>query len=411
MCTLKRGGNSPVKQNPSVLTVASFTWSTLADDGVFPTIDSTGTPMLDQSGLTVPLVRLYGSTSGNAVIQTAAVAGTPNPLLLPVATGAVGSTLTTNGGSTQQLAWEAGTIFADQFSGSDASVKINAAIAVAITNGGGTVDARGLGGVQYISQQINVGNSSNIPITLILPSNANWGVTITNGTSVGIMVYSSSALIADCPGTAHGAVVSMESTGNVVAVVSTYNGGAATQFVRISGVSFNNINNGTIGSAVVVFQSVADNSLLENSQICNPYGIGLLIGGSAAGVGGGPSIIRNVWNLGSNGGTSNTTAQPVVIQGNSGTGGTVSTVRFFGGSIVEPGAGLPNLSINGGGNFYVAHVELFGVYMESTVNAADGGTASIIVNHAGPTSIFGCTSQYSFANGSFFVQLINSSNV
>jgi hypothetical protein len=300
-------------------------------------------------------------------------------------------------------------LYPENYPGADVSVKINNCIAALISAGGGTCDARNLPAVGYISQQINVGNASQIPITLILPSNANWGVTISDGTSVGIMVYGSSCLYADCPGTAHSAVVGTESGCDIVAVCSTYNGGAATQFVRISGISFDNINNGTVSSAVVVLQSVADNTIFENSQVCNPYGIGLLIGGSAAGVGGGPSIIKNVWMLGANGNPSNNTAQPLVIQGNSNTGGAVTGVRFLGCSIVEAGAGHPNVRINGGG-FYVGNVSFFGTYQESTINSSDS-TAMVIIDHAGPTSFFGCTGEFSYPlNGAFFVQMINSAN-
>lgn len=46
-----------------------------------------------------------GSTSGAARIGVTAIAGTPNPLLLPAVTGTVSQVLTTNGANPQQLSW------------------------------------------------------------------------------------------------------------------------------------------------------------------------------------------------------------------------------------------------------------------------------------------------------------------
>lgn len=51
------------------------------------------------------LLTFKGNTSGSAAITVAAAAGTPNPLVLPIATGSSGQFLQTNGGSPQQLIW------------------------------------------------------------------------------------------------------------------------------------------------------------------------------------------------------------------------------------------------------------------------------------------------------------------
>jgi hypothetical protein len=49
----------------------------------------------------------FGATSGSAAIGAAAVAGTPNPMLLPITTGSSGQVLSTNGANPQQLSWVA----------------------------------------------------------------------------------------------------------------------------------------------------------------------------------------------------------------------------------------------------------------------------------------------------------------
>jgi hypothetical protein len=52
-------------------------------------------------------IQILGSTSGIARIGAAAVAGTPNIILLPTATGAAGTFLQTNGANPQQTSWVA----------------------------------------------------------------------------------------------------------------------------------------------------------------------------------------------------------------------------------------------------------------------------------------------------------------
>ena len=51
------------------------------------------------------LTTMFGSTSGSAAFGVAAVAGTPNPMQLPITTGGSGAILATDGGNPQQLSW------------------------------------------------------------------------------------------------------------------------------------------------------------------------------------------------------------------------------------------------------------------------------------------------------------------
>lgn len=50
-------------------------------------------------------LRFQGSSNGSASIRVAAAAGSPNPLQLPIVTGAAGAVLSTDGGNPQQLSW------------------------------------------------------------------------------------------------------------------------------------------------------------------------------------------------------------------------------------------------------------------------------------------------------------------
>jgi hypothetical protein len=56
---------------------------------------------------------LAGATSGEAAIQVAATAGTPNPLQLPLTTGTAGQVITTDGNNPQQLSWGTPTGFSN----------------------------------------------------------------------------------------------------------------------------------------------------------------------------------------------------------------------------------------------------------------------------------------------------------
>src|ERR1700735_348721 len=93
---------------------------------------------------------------------------------------------------------------AASFPGTDASIKINNCIQMVIAAGGGTCDARSLTGAHQMSQQIDLGNSSTPPahigIALLLPESAVWTWSLTDGTSCGIMQFSSTSLIGTQPG-------------------------------------------------------------------------------------------------------------------------------------------------------------------------------------------------------------------
>jgi len=63
---------------------------------------------------------------------------------------------------------------ADQFAGADAGVQINACLAAAIAAGGGTCDARALGGTRVIGEEIELGSetqaaSGTVSVELMLP--------------------------------------------------------------------------------------------------------------------------------------------------------------------------------------------------------------------------------------------------
>jgi hypothetical protein len=68
--------------------------------GTGATLDATGTGTNIATLLTAP-----GATSGSATVGAAAIAGTPNQINLPTATGTNGQVLKTDGGNPQQTSW------------------------------------------------------------------------------------------------------------------------------------------------------------------------------------------------------------------------------------------------------------------------------------------------------------------
>ena len=88
------------------------------------------------------------------------------------------------------------------FPGVDASAKWNACNAQVIASGTpGICDATSLGGTQAVSQQMNVGNSSSVAVTFILPSAGRWTSTtaFTGGTSSMIKQFSNTTITGSAP--------------------------------------------------------------------------------------------------------------------------------------------------------------------------------------------------------------------
>ncbi|HEY6445170.1 MAG TPA: hypothetical protein VIY53_01820 [Acidobacteriaceae bacterium] len=147
----------------------------------------------------------YYSANGTAVsgLSTVpvSVGGTGATTAVAALTALGGASLTASGAQVfagPVTATKLGAEFqADQFAGADASVKINACITAAIAGGGGTCDARALGGTQVMSQTINVGTSAgpNNGVVLLLPVAGVWEWGMTNGASCGIEQFSGTSIV------------------------------------------------------------------------------------------------------------------------------------------------------------------------------------------------------------------------
>jgi hypothetical protein len=160
---------------------------------------------------------------------------------------------------------------ADRYAGSTAAQKINAAMAAAIAAGGGTVDARGLGGDQTIDEQINVGQAGT-GIVLLLPASAEWSITINDPTKSGIKQFGTSSIIGSgtlinrmiISGSASASVDSFYRTDEI----------AGGSYIRAEGFQLYDRLGSTIATAIGVFQNLYDNCTFANIHIGCHVGTG-----------------------------------------------------------------------------------------------------------------------------------------
>jgi hypothetical protein len=249
---------------------------------------------------------------------------------------------------------------ADQYAGSDASVKINAAMAAAIAAGGGIVDATGLGGGQTISEQIAVGNGS-VGVVLLLPANATWSVTIADGTSSALYLKNGSAIIGQNTLTGSGRVCVIQTTvsANVESLFRTDPAGAWSYF-RAEGFQLYHTA-GTVTTALAIVENAADNSTFSQINISQNHATstadGLLIQKTVCGAGFYNVTVNN----------NHTGRRCVWLKDD--TDKHNLNINFYGLSADHAGAGYANVEISGAGaalpsESVPSNINFFGLYTE-----------------------------------------------
>jgi hypothetical protein len=327
----------------------------------------------------------------------------------------VGGDPTGNGGPTQLQDFKINTaISVDGVRYPYTAAGLNRAIKEAISGGGGLVDARGMAGTFTFTSEVEVGSTAGKPITLLLSPAANIGCNIKDSSSYCFRVFNNGYLIGGwSPGTGQGTSIgAISASTNMRGIIGTDDSlGGITNTAHIEGIFVSNINGGVLADAAMVIRGTKDNTVVRNCDVVNPFGVGLHIGGTTEKASVGELTIEDVWVNGSNGGTTNTTAQPVLIDGNT-LSGNSSSIRFISGSIVAPGRGFNNVAIDGGGVFAVAVVSFIGTHFEGSINPAETTTPGISVrNSASNLMIVG--GEYLFSYGTAFTLSIsaNSNNV
>jgi len=273
---------------------------------------------------------------------------------------------------------------AASYPGADTSQKINACIAAVISSGGGVCDARKLGGVQKMSEEIRLGSNetikSRIGITLLLPDTGVWKWQLTNGASCGIRQFSSTSIIGTQPGGGgNRMVLTVEPGSKMDSIYCTDASPIGANYVRAEGFSvWNNQAGSTFQNGVIHIRDAVDQSSFARIFGENYYGDVWHIESACCGVRfdnihatSNGSIVKN----GSKGGI------PLTIGP-----GHVRAISFYDSSVNQPGSGSPDILIRGGG---VLAINFFDLYMEGN-GAIDDKTSMVVIGpDVGPIHFFG----------------------
>lgn len=250
---------------------------------------------------------------------------------------------------------------------------IRAAIAAVIARGGGVVDASGVSNLT-ISEEIDVGNHSQVPVTLRLPISAVWTVTIRDGKSCAIKQFGNSSIIGPAMGGSSRMVIRAAPDANLNSLYCTEaNPMSGFGYIRAEGFLLYNPNGATLASAAMSVRYTADDSVWRDITIASYSGIGLLVSGACCG-----ASFQNITSN-SNYGAGGAGALPVKILFQNVTGLNPTAVGFYNISADHPGPGLPSIQITsvGGGlsRLNSPTLEFYNLYIEGS--ATDRKTALV----------------------------------
>ncbi len=268
--------------------------------------------------------------------------------------------------------------------GDDASVKINACIAAVVHAGGGVCDASGFTGVQRMSQQINLGSTSQVAakvgVSLLLPDSAVWTWDLRDGTSCGIRQYSSTSLIGNQPGGGGDRMgLTARGTAKMDSIYCTDDNPAGV-YVRAEGFSAFNNQDAVFTNGVVHIRNVVDESSFTRIYGGNYNGDGWHIDSACCG-----AKFDDIQGV-SNGNLHQTKAGgvPLTIGSHK---ENVRSIAFYNSTFNQPGQGLPDIHMIGGGR--TLGVAFFNVYMEGN-GATDSKTPMVLIDALnGPVHFYG----------------------
>lgn len=298
------------------------------------------------------------------------------------------------------LGWAQTIVYADHQPGATADIKLNACIQAAINRtahgriGGGVCDARDLYGRQVIASQVNVGDSQQDQVTLLLPTFATWVVTINDTNQCGLKQYGNSAIIGTDSGGSNQMLIEPagipgQTINSLYCTDSTPLGGGS--YVRAEGFELYNPFGTAMTAAAMVVQFTFDNSTFKDITIADYGNIGLFVYGSCCGT--------SFWNItsSSNYGLSahgtTTAAIPIEIRNNhiEGGGHGNGAISFYSLSADHPSPGQPCVLILGSPNPYYLgdSLQFHNLYMEGS--NTDTSTPMVQVNAPLTVAFWGVT--------------------
>ncbi|HZQ24299.1 MAG TPA: hypothetical protein VFA89_16035 [Terriglobales bacterium] len=254
------------------------------------------------------------------------------------------------------------------------ATRLNNAISACLSAGGGTVDARllvaGTGG--GIDAEVDVGNTSGTPITVQLPVNTTWGISINDSTKCGIRVYPRGALIGQDAG--NGKMLIDTNSGSLVKAEICVDGAGSSGSVRLE--AFQLMNRGgasTILDSLLLLQGIQNGSTVQQLNVVSNGVVGVHIG-SSSGVGGNVccmTLTNNWFN-----GAANSGSRPVVVEASASAG--ASRLTFVGNTIENPGSGQYALEVHGYNGYSPSNITFINTNTEIASNG-DMGTPLVLL--------------------------------
>jgi hypothetical protein len=273
-------------------------------------------------------------------------------------------------------------LYAAEFAGATADIKINACL-TALPSAGGTCDATGLGATPTIAATITFPSSE--PAVLFLACGQQYSVTITNSTPA-INMSSKSALVSDCYGTNQASVI-MGSSAHVNAMLECYSLTTACYHTTVRGIELAQDALGKVDNAILDAPNWYDSTFEDLSL---SYGKGKMLWVHTVS---GSVQSNSLYCYGTTVDCVNTAGcQPVVISG-SGANGAANGIHFFGGDWGHPGTGQYLLSIDGGTTFGLQGITFHGMYFEGNTSG-DTTTDLIHITDAINVGFFGLHSTF-----------------
>lgn len=285
------------------------------------------------------------------------------------------------------------------FPGRDASVKINACKAALDAVGGGTCDARSLGGLtQTESEEIDWGTvRSQYQEILLLPPSGFWSWGFSDGRSCGIKQFSNSSILSGATGGAWsglqlGAASSSTHMDSLYCTDPSAVRGISN--VKAQGFYADNSRHGTFVNGLIHVSNVSDQSSFMDMGAINLYGNAWVIGKLCCGV----SFNRIFGQTGK--ATSDVQGGDALLVKGGGNAVLIENSTFNG-----PGTGANNIRINPSTNVYA--MVFLNDYGEKYTTDDDGTPMIFIGPHVanvqfiGGFFVNGCTrrcSQYLFEN-------------
>ncbi|MGB6483370.1 MAG: hypothetical protein WBE86_07780 [Candidatus Acidiferrales bacterium] len=143
-------------------------------------------------------------------------------------------------------------------------------VAVAIGNGGGTCDASRLHTALF-STELDVGNSSGVPVNLLLPDYGTWTFHLTGGTEYALKVFNQSSAIGPKTGLGLPFVIIVDGTSEVDSVCGTDpappGGPAASSYIRMSGFSCQAASGAVVANAILNIYKLFDKSRIDSVSV------------------------------------------------------------------------------------------------------------------------------------------------